>query len=165
MSEPPVQDEETVSLSAQDTASLARVKESSMEASQFMLSHGTSGTTTLSSSSSAAAAATGAGQHPLRRKSTTHVMGTLSARNEWTESQDSIERALLSVTAASAFRAGNWQDNIPAEIVKTLSIEECKRQEAIWELIATEKDYVRDVNLIHAVFFFLQFIIPRCFIT
>lgn len=143
MSEPSAQEEETPSaLPLQDVAPLARVKESSMEASQLLLSNG------------------GGGHQPqqlLRRKSTTHVMGTLSARSDWTESQDSIERALLSVTAASAFRAGNWQDNIPAEIVKTLSTEECKRQEAIWELIATEKDYVRDVNLIHAVRLFCFF--------
>ncbi|KAF7721428.1 RHO1 GDP-GTP exchange protein 2 [Apophysomyces ossiformis] len=45
-----------------------------------------------------------------------------------------------------------WSANVPREILQNTSPEEVKRQEAIHELIYTEEDYVRDLNLLDELF-------------
>lgn len=41
-----------------------------------------------------------------------------------------------------------WKDRIPKDTLSKMSAAEMKRQTAIWELIITEKDYVKDLAMI-----------------
>lgn len=44
-----------------------------------------------------------------------------------------------------------WSTTVPSEIVALVSDEEKKRQEAIFEVIQKEKEYVDDLDLVHKV--------------
>lgn len=44
-----------------------------------------------------------------------------------------------------------WQASVPREILQSTPEQEVKRQEAIHELIYTEEDYARDLNLLDDV--------------
>ncbi|KAI8091144.1 CNH domain-containing protein [Gilbertella persicaria] len=63
----------------------------------------------------------------------------------------------LSLTSSVAssqdtFSSRCWSNTIPREILQKTSPKEAKRQEAIFELIYTEEDYVRDLNLLDELF-------------
>lgn len=45
-----------------------------------------------------------------------------------------------------------WQDRFQSERIAELSMTETRKISAIWELIKTEKDYVRDLHSISEVF-------------
>lgn len=42
----------------------------------------------------------------------------------------------------------SWKEDVPADELEQLSASEKKRQEVIWELICTERDFCRDVRII-----------------
>lgn len=44
-----------------------------------------------------------------------------------------------------------WVGSVPKEILDTISKEEMKRQEIIFETIYTEMDYVKDLDLLETV--------------
>ena len=46
-----------------------------------------------------------------------------------------------------------WQDSVPESVVKTLTAEEIQRQEIIFEFIQSERDYLRDLEVMKAVSF------------
>ncbi|KAJ3092833.1 cytochrome c oxidase subunit 1 [Quaeritorhiza haematococci] len=55
-------------------------------------------------------------------------------------------------TPVPPVRKEQWQERIPRETLEKMSAKEKKRLEAIWELIVTERDYVRDLGIIIDVF-------------
>ena len=44
-----------------------------------------------------------------------------------------------------------WSLSAPSDIVNSVNSQERKRQEAIYELIYTEKDFVQDLEYVHKV--------------
>ena len=53
-----------------------------------------------------------------------------------------------SLTTSSLTITRSWKDEAPASVVDKLSPDERKRQEVIWELLCTERDYFRDLKII-----------------
>ncbi|KAI9310178.1 Dbl homology domain-containing protein [Dichotomocladium elegans] len=63
--------------------------------------------------------------------------------------QRSREASTLSITSTSSLFDGPgklWRDTAPAEVRDTISVSEWKRQEAIFELVSTEANFVRVLN-------------------
>ncbi|KAJ3129212.1 cytochrome c oxidase subunit 1 [Nowakowskiella sp. JEL0407] len=52
------------------------------------------------------------------------------------------------ITVASDKGTGKWSDDVPDSVLSELSAKEKMRQTAMWELICTEKDYVRDLKIV-----------------
>ena len=52
-----------------------------------------------------------------------------------------------------AFGNLSWTSTVGSSIVESMTTEETKRQEAIFELIATEQNYVRDLQVILDIFY------------
>lgn len=56
-----------------------------------------------------------------------------------------------SITDAGNANVSLWAESVPAEIVNSVSETEKKRQEAINEVIYTERDFVRDLEYLRDV--------------
>jgi hypothetical protein len=56
-----------------------------------------------------------------------------------------------SVMLSNNALTSTWKDFIDPDIANKLSENEKKRQMAIWELLTTERDYVRDLGMIKTV--------------
>lgn len=86
--------------------------------------------------------------------SETHSINTVSSETDSAiapppslTSQDSGSRVVMMITSAPIAKA-KWSDDIDGAILGRLSDKEKRRQEVIFELLQTERDYVRDLELI-----------------
>lgn len=69
---------------------------------------------------------------------------------------------MSSSTESGAVQIRAWSANVPKEVLDSVSKDEQKRQEAIYELIYTEEDYVRDLDLLDEVRFGCGYEKSRC---
>jgi len=67
------------------------------------------------------------------------------------DDKDFVKRGNIKWRVDRSHRA-KWNDDVDPELVKTLSKEEKGRQEVIFEILKTEKDYIRDLEIIIDVF-------------
>lgn len=78
------------------------------------------------------------------RLSLSAVVGTSPNISPGTSGNDVV----LPSTPPAAFGKDQWLDRVSKEEFAKLTIKEQKRQTGIWELIVTERDYIRDLILI-----------------
>jgi hypothetical protein len=60
----------------------------------------------------------------------------------------SISNHDVSQLSPSRSEPKSWRDRVSPETLESMKLNEKKRQDAIWELITTEQDYVRDIKII-----------------
>ncbi len=90
---------------------------------------------------------------PIAMGASTPTGGLLQAASISEPQRASGESSEASESAAARSGAPSWSSLVGRELLSGLSDTERKRQEAIFELIATETAHVRDVQIIVEVFF------------
>ena len=90
---------------------------------------------------------------PAERKATPTISGPMALGSPSLNSLSSDVTEGGSAAEQAAMTTSGWASTVPAEVLSSLSDKERKRQEAIFEFIATESTHVRDLQIIVEVFF------------